>query len=832
MNALQLFRLISLHHIWRNKLRTVFVLFVVMVGSLSMFTAFDAIYKRDVSRSYGVSLLHGRASISIEGSEAAPIIADTLETIRTTNGVELAAPLVMDGALIIGQPMIIPLVGIDPDVEPQVRLYNIKEGTFITAPGQVLITDAFAADFAVGDTIRLAGKNGLRSYTVVGILAQDSIAALNGGDLFFLHYSDVQDIARNDTFNFVSVVSNGNVDDQLSTLQSSLPAEMTIKSVSEAQEKTSVEVVVDILGIISNGTPAVLGALMITSTMAAGVAQRRKEIAILRSLGVTQRGVQVIFIVEAAIIGFMGSLFGIILGILLNQGMLDASATVGSFSATAKNAGSPFWVYSLIIVTGVLMSIGAMWIPARKTASIDPTEAMRQPAIKTEAARFSLVRTVIGILLLIAAVVLRFAFDNSALVPMAVITGTLFVIIGVALVFPPLMVWITYRMPFIMRRLFGFSGLMAAENLSIRHQRAVATGLTALVVIWFYVLGIAFTAGTNYLVTSLANAEYNWDIIVSGPGADARTTISSIPPDVVQAITAREGIESVVMERLAPYTYQEKDFIIRAVDIDSYISAGGNFAWEQGDGTAALERLRQHDKPAVLVGGFDALMIGLRQVGETITLPTPKGNMQFEVVGTINSPAGNTFVMDYDLYTSIWNDTQVDRLSINLTENADAEAIRRNLSQQYSRDGIIVTDRDEIRALFGTQNAGAEVFVGVFLFPFMMLGIGNMLFIAVLDRQREFGMLRAIGTLRQQITWSVVLESLILVAVACIIAIPAALLSIETMLFERIVAADVRPDVFLIARSVVLILIVAGVAAYLPARRAGRLNILEALRYE
>jgi putative ABC transport system permease protein len=832
MNTLQLFRLISLHHIWRSKLRTLFVIFVVAIGSLSMFTAFDAIYKRDASRSYGVSLLHGRAVISIEGVEAAPILAETLQTIRTTDGVELAAPLVMDGALIIGQPTIIPLVGIDPAIEPQVRLYNIIEGTFITEPGQVLITDAFAEDFAVGDTIRLAGKGGLRSYTVAGILAQDSIAALNGGDLFFLHYSDVQDIARLDTFNFVSVVTSGNVDEQVSTLQTSLPTEMTVKSILTGQEKTSIEVVVDILGIISNGTPAVLGALMITSTMAAGVAQRRKEIAILRSLGVTQRGIQTIFIVEAAIIGFIGSVFGVIFGVLLNQGMLDAAATVGTFSATAKNAGSPIWVYSLIILTGVLMSIGAMWLPARKTASIDPTEAMRQPAVKTESARFSIVRTVIGIALLVTAVVLRFAFDNSALVPMAVITGTLFVIIGATLVFPPLMVWISQRMPFIMRRLFGFSGLMAAENLSTRHQRAMATGLTALVVIWFYLLGISFTAGTNYLVNSLANAEYNWDIIVSGPGADARTTISSIPPDVVTEIIAREGIETVVVERLAPYTYQETDFTIRAVDLETFASAGGNFAWEQGDNTAAIDRLRQHDKPAVLVGGFEALMIGLRQVSATITLPTPQGDMQFEVVGTINSPAGNTFVMDYDLYTSIWNDTQIDRLSINLTENADADGIRRSLSQQYSRDGIVVTDRDEIRALFGRQNGGAEVFVGVFLFPFMMLGIGNMLFIAVLDRQREFGMLRAIGTLRRQITWSVVLEALILVGAACIVAVPAALLSIETMLFERIVAADVRPDIFLTARSIVIILFVAGLAAYLPARRAGRLNILEALRYE
>ena len=519
MRSLQMFRLISLHHIWHNKVRTLFVLLVIAMASVSMFVGVDAIFKRNDSRLYGLSLLFGRAQITIEGQDDTPITEDMLQTIRMTDDVEVATPLIMDGGLLLNQGLVLPLIGIDPDTEPQVRLYNILEGGFITKQGEVLITDAFAADFSVGDTIRIVGKGGIRAYTIVGILAQNSIAALNGGDMLFLHYSDIQAMRGNTDVDAVHVVPNGNAATVIENFQSTLPHGLQIDNLADTGEKTLTEYVIDALGIITNGLPVILGALMITSTMAAGIAQRRNEIAILRSLGTTQSDVLSIFIVEATILGFIGALFGVLLAFLLNQGALTASVNVDSFSATATGTSSPIWLYGLTIITGIVMAIGAIWIPARRMTSIDPTAAMRKPINRLSAAQYGIVRIGLGILFLVLAVVARFAFDNSSLVPMAVLTGIVFVPIGMVLLFPPIMLWVSSRLSTVMQRFTGFSGLLASENLNVRHQRAVATGLTALLVIWFFGFGEAFSTQINYLAQEFVDTEYNWDIIISGAGA-------------------------------------------------------------------------------------------------------------------------------------------------------------------------------------------------------------------------------------------------------------------------------------------------------------------------
>jgi putative ABC transport system permease protein len=253
---------------------------------------------------------------------------------------------------------------------------------------------------------------------------------------------------------------------------------------------------------------------------------------------------------------------------------------------------------------------------------------------------------------------------------------------------------------------------------------------------------------------------------------------------------------------------------------------------------AAYARLLDSAHPALLVGSFQALKDGLKQTGKHIMLQTPSGPVDFEIVGvtlatpaTLAEPAG-AFVMDRDLYSRLWQDNETDRLLIKLQPGADVQAERRDLLRRYALSGLLVTDRETLRATVAGPSLVPASFAYGLALPFMMLGVANTLFIAVLDRRREIGLLRAIGTLRRHIVLSVVLEALILIGLTCIFAVPASYYTLDIMLFRRIVGIPITADVGSVAMTVILVLVAGGIAAYFPARRAGRADILEALHYE
>jgi len=213
--------------------------------------------------------------------------------------------------------------------------------------------------------------------------------------------------------------------------------------------------------------------------------------------------------------------------------------------------------------------------------------------------------------------------------------------------------------------------------------------------------------------------------------------------------------------------------------------------------------------------------------------------VEFEIAGVVNfqpetsSAAGSAafFVIDRPLYLKLWGDGRVDRMRLALAPGADPAAVRRDLLRSFAEAGILAVDHSALRAAakspgfaFGAMAYG--------LLPFMMLGIANTLFIAVLDRRREIGLLRALGVLRGQIAASIVLEVLIVIGISCLVGIPAAYYMVDVMLYGRIVGVPIRPD------TAGLVIVAAGtlmagiLAAYLPARQAARLDVLDALHYE
>jgi putative ABC transport system permease protein len=835
MTFWQLFQLISWHHIKRYKVRTFFVLIVIAFGTFFLFGSALMVPQSSQVKAAGASALAGIATIEVR-SDSDVITPELVQQIQQVEHVEIAAPSSLTLGMVLGTTNMLALWGIDPAPELEIRDYSLVAGTFLQSEGGILITESYAdhTGLAPGDTLRLVGTGGVRSYSIVGIVARAGLMAVNGGDIAIMHIADLQalrgDSAIDSVWLFVAPENRENVQ---AALREFLPDGVQIVSAITSGEKTTVELIADGLQLITNTLPAGLGALLITTTISASMAQRRREIAILRTLGVTRSGIQRLFLFEAAILGAIGVLLGLLLAILtLPQ---TYSATVNGLTVQTSTS-TPGWIYLWAAGGGLLISMGATWRPARRTIQIDPTEALRDPAPDIQSAQFSKWRAIIGMVVMALALVCRLLLDNTPLVSLAVLTGIVFSIAGAIILFPPLMVWMSQRSVDFLQRIFKFSGLLAAENMVRRSQRAIATGLIVFVVVWFWMLSSPFTEGMYNFSRTYVENEYNWDLIISGAGQSATQTIASIPDDAVQTIVNRPDVEIAVRERQREIALNGRTYLIRAVDMNAYADAGGDFYWEQGS-AELLPRLADASRPALVASGLDALADGLRVVGHRVLLPTASGDIEFEVVGSYsnltNSPNYNSVLLiDYALYSQLWDDNAVDRLSMQLVEGADLAEERRILQRQYMADGLYVSDRVEMEALLVRYDGTMEAGIGVLMLPFMLLGIANMQFIAILDRQREFGLLRAVGTLGQQITASVILESLIVTGIAMLFAVPLMYYCLWTMMVDRITGVPILLGSFAIVRILLFIVGAAVLSTYFPARRAGKVDVLEALRYE
>lgn len=830
-----LFRLISWYYLRRHRGRTLLTLLIMALGTMVMYLGIAAIPTSLAGLTDMVDVLAGEAELAIEAPDAALTAAD-LAAVREIDGVKSAAPLVTSGGIVLGETDLLVYWGIDPAVERDLRDYVVVEGDF-AAEGRILLTADYAAarDFAVGQAIRLVGSAGIYPVTIGGLVEKSGIAALNGGDVIIMHYQDAQMLRGDESLDLISVTTAAgqNMDALTARLQAVLPPDSQIAPPDAYYEKPLAAWVAEGLTLVTALIPAILGGLIIFNSLAATVAQRRSEIGVLRALGLTRGGIRTLFLVESGVLGLIGASLGIALAYIGPAS--PSTVEVGEYEMEYALA-IPSWLPLVGLALGVGIALLAGVIPARRAAQVDPVEAMT----RARAARHSPQRRgprrfwmVFGSLCLISLLPLRAAVDATEQAVLMPLLSVLLVGVGGSVLFPSLLLIFSERLPKLLGNRLGPSVLLAAESLAKRPQSVIATGVMVFISLWFVSIGFAIAGAETVFVDEYMATENAWDLQIVGAGTDHENPLTALPADIVSEISARPAVAGVVTERLANLTYNDHDYTLRGLDITALRAQNEHLLIIDGDQTAVYARLRDHDRPAVLVGGIHALTDGLKQVGTHITLATPAADQpqtEFEVVGVVGGVV-NMVVMDRALYQDLWGDARVDRLLIKLRPGVDLQTERRDLLRGYASRGVQVIDRETIAAMFTTSAEGMTI-LAVLLWPFMVLGVANTVFINILDRRREIGMLRAVGTLRRQIMISLIGETLLLCGIAGLLALPAAFYCLSMMLFDGITGIPVDPTPNSVFMVVIYLLLSSLLATFWPARRAGRLDVLEALHYE
>jgi putative ABC transport system permease protein len=743
------------------------------------------------------------------------------------------------------------LLGVDPFAEAPFRNYLWGAGqapagdltTLLTRPGAVLLTSNTADYYglAPGDQLSLEVGGYPRQAFLAGLLnPADDFSRRTLDGLVLADIATAQELSdrlgRLDRIDLILSSDSGAGSADLAAL---LPAGVQVVEV-QARTGTIQEMTAAFrLNLLALSLLAlVVGLFLIYNTMTFSVVQRRPLFGTLRALGVTRREVFALVVSEALLVGILGAVLGLGLGILMGRGAVQAvTQTINDLYFVVNVQEIQIPASSLIkgALLGILATVFVAAPPAWEAASVPARVALSRSGLEGKARRA--VAWVAGGSLVLAALGLGLlAIPTPSLI--ISFAGTLAVVVAFAAL-TPLVTTVLMRVasrP--LGRIWGALGRMAPRNVVTSISRT-AVAVAALMV------AVSVTIGVSLMIGSFRTTVVTWldqvlqgDVYVTAPSRTSTQATTPLDPAVLPIVEAWQGVERVDLLRTATVESPEGP-----------VSVFGVYNPDFGDrpfvstGLTSDEIWEAMQAGAVVVSEPYANLTGLPRRGGTVTLYTSEGPRELPVAGIYYDyvTSGGTISMSLDTYRQLWKDEALTALAIRLAPGADADTVARELGDALAPvQRLFVRPnqalRDEALVIFDRTFAitGAlQLLATVVAF----IGVLSALLSLLLEKQREVGILRAVGLTARQLWGLVMLETGLMGAVAGLLAMPTGL-SLSLILiyiinrrsFGWTLQMQVDPEPFLTALAVAIV--AALLAGIYPARKMAKMLTAEALRYE
>ncbi|WP_328825548.1 ABC transporter permease [Tomitella gaofuii] len=504
------------------------------------------------------------------------------------------------------------------------------------------------------------------------------------------------------------------------------------------------------------------GTFIIYNTFSMIVAQRMRELALLRAVGAGRRQIRRSVLGEAAAVGLAGSAVGLAAGIGLAYGLravlnaADLGLPRGDLAVSARTVVTA-------LVLGTFVTVASAWVPARRASAVPPVAAMRAEFASTGTSlRRRTAAGTLGIAGGTVALVLGALAETTPVAASVVGAGAAAVLIGALLVSPALSSPVIRLLGAAVPRVFGAPGRLAVTNATRNPRRTSATGFALTLGLMLVTLIGVFGASARSSVDALIDTGIRADFVLTGVGR------SGIPPRAAEAAATAPGVGAVV--RFHP---------VRA-ELDGASSAGLAASGPVAD----LLRLDIVSGQAELTG--DGMLVSTDaaarhgwNVGDTVELTGPDGTVFRNVVrGTYApQPALGDWMVGEAAYRALVPElARRDVLMlVDPTPGVTPAAVRESLTSATDPYLVVqVQDRDEFRGAQARQiDQMLAVLYGLLALAIVIavLGIVNTLALSVVERRREIGMLRAIGTHRAQVRRTVYLESTLIAVYGAVVGV-------------------------------------------------------------
>ena len=570
------------------------------------------------------------------------------------------------------------------------------------------------------------------------------------------------------------------------------------------------------------GVALLVGAFIINNTFVILVAQRTRELALLRAIGASAKQVRRSVAVEALVIGGLASALGLLAGVGVASGIqaLWRSAGVtlpeGPLVIKASSLGIAF-------ALGVGVTLLSALLPARRAAKVAPVAVMRSVAV--ERTRPSKVRVGLGVLLaLVSAVSLVAGFVGGEL-PLVLI-GTLAGFVGTAVLSPVLARPVVRVISAPLPRIAGMRGRLAREN-ALRNPRRTAATASALMIGVALVGGITvFAASGKWSVSHSFDKEFRGDLV-----ADTGAWIyGGASPRMASDLGALPEVAAAV-----PTQMTEAEVGSSVTQLSGWPAGNVDRAFDIGVSAGSLDRL-----------GTDGIALGSRwadghdlAVGDSLPVVFPGGAKQtFTVRALFDHPdwTGPVWV-DRAAFTAAQPDQLDTRVYLTGADGVGATQLRTAVEAVTAAYASVeVQDRDEVRqSVVDDFNSMLGVVYALLALAIViaLVGIGNTIALSVVERTRELGLLRAVGMsrahLRGMVRWEAALIAVYGTVLGLLIGLGIGRALVYAIKASGIETAETVVPVGQLAAIVALAGASGVVAALLPARRAARLDVLDAV---
>lgn len=712
--------------------------------------------------------------------------------------------------------------------------YPLTQGSAPHGADQVAI-DAKTAErtgYQVGDTLRLSVDGPVLAPRISGIFTTDDGNVAAGGSLALFDTATAQKLfGEPGQYHEIDVKAAAGTSQ--TTLEAALKAALPRDEVNTVTGRELADTQARLISssmsglkqglLVFAGIALFVGTFIIANTFTMLVAQRTKELALLRAVGASRRQVTRSVLVEAFVVGAVAGVTGLVAGIGIGAGLRALMGTLGATVPDGPLVVSPGTVAAALAV-GVVITMLAAWLPGRRAAKIPPVAAMS--SVHAKATTKSLVlRNTLGALFSatgVATVLYATTMDGSdGQAPMGI--GAVLLIIGVFILTPllsrPL---IAGTAPVL--RVFGVSGRLARQN-SVRNPRRTAATASALMIGLTLITGMTVMAGSlQKSIDRMAASAIRADYVVSMANGN------ELSPDVEKTLKSTEGVTDTSPLRNAPARIDDTTEYLTGVDG----SAIGKLTdLPVDDGTFAVGGAK------VVVDEETAKLHGWK-AGSDFTASYEDGARQRLTVAGVYE--ANELIRGILLDTSALAPHQKDPTDMQVmvkTSGGASDATKDRLEKALgSNPAIKVQSKkdlsDSIAQMFTLM---LNMLYGLLAMAVIVavLGVINTLAMSVFERSQEIGMLRAIGLDRRAVKRMVRLESLVISLFGGVLGIglgvffgwaAGELVGTRMATYELVLPWD---------RMAVFLLMAAGVgvlAALWPARRAARLNMLAAIKSE
>ena len=844
---LRIFRWHVLRYLARHPLLAVLNVCTVALG-VALYLAIQ-VANHSANRAFAatVDLVAGRAQLEIN-SPGGNLPDTLLPKIANWPGIAAATPIV-EGYVSLPQfpGEYLDLIGIDVFTNEPFRTFQLtdfNDKTFdlqkwLREPRTIALSEDFARDHRLHEGDRIAIQlDGKTETLTIGFIMRTSGEIANADPhLAAMDIGWAQELFhRVGTLDSVSLRLTKGADSQqvAAELRRILPPDVTVAPPARRSEEVNKMLAGFQLNLAAMSLVSLLvGMFLIYNTIEASVVRRRVEIGILRSLGATRNEIRALFLAEAAVLGLVGIGLGLIGGYFLAEALVGTvTETISSLYIliSVREIVVAPWIWASAVLLGAGSVLVAAWLPAQEAAKSDPIRALHHGERIERAVQLSPGWLLAGL----ATLLLAASFSVLALQigPAWVSFAAAFcVLAGFSLLAPAVIscfsgTWKTRRA----------EPRLAAQNLGralLRNSITIAALAAA----------VAMTVGVAVMVFSFRQTVRDWinqtlvaDLFIGPAANEVAGPTSFMPPESIRFLEKNPAVEAVD-------TFRHFELPFRDQTISLAVVRGSNrrnLHFLHGRNDEIMPRF--YREPCVLISETFSRRHHLRQ-GDKLRLSTPSRLVDFPIAGVYYDYTSDqgTVLLSEKSFLHWWQDDRINSVGVFLKKGASAKQLEQEFRRRFSSRGefSIYSNRSLRGRIF-------QVFDQTFAITYVLRTIAVIVAVAgiflglttlVAERSRELGVLRSIGASAAQIRRLLLWESAMIGLLASVLGIASGL-CLALVLTGVINRAYFGWTIQLafpwlsLAWTPIWITGAAVIAGWIPAWRAGRINIAEAVRSE